>query len=93
MLDSCFAIPVSREMADEISSMRATSASPIAFRYLARSAFGKLLHERKAALAAAAAFVTSDAVPSGMVAMTSSLVESKTEIVFLPSEATHWPLI
>ena len=93
MFDKAFAIPVSREIADEISSMRATSASPIAFRYFARSAFGNVLHEMKAAFAAAAAFVTSEAVPSGMVAMTSSLVESKTEMVFEPSEATHWPLI
>ena len=93
MFDNAFAMPVSREMADEISSMRATSASPIAFRYLARSAFGNVLQERKAALAAAAALATSPAVPSGIVAMTSSFVESKTEMVFLPSEATHWPLI
>ena len=93
MFDNILAIPVSREIAEEISSMRATSASPIAFRYLARSAFGNELQERNAALAAAAALVTSAAVPSGIVAMTSSLVESKTEIVFEPSEATHWPLI
>ncbi|CAB4686472.1 unannotated protein [freshwater metagenome] len=93
MFDNALAIPVSREIADEISSIRATRASPIALRYFARSAFGSVLHEVKAAFAAAAALVTSPAVPSGIVAMTSSLVESKTEIVFLPSEATHWPLI
>jgi hypothetical protein len=93
MFDNILAIPVSREIAEEISSMRATSASPIALRYFARSAFGNELHERNAAFAAAAAFATSEAVHSGMVAMTSSLVESKTEMVFEPSEATHWPLI
>ena len=89
MFDNIFDIPVSRVMAEEISSMRAARASLIAFRYFARVAGGVVLHETNAALAAFAALATSLAVPSGIVAMTSSFVESKTDKVFFPSDGIH----
>ncbi|CAB4667684.1 unannotated protein [freshwater metagenome] len=93
MFDNGFDIPVSREIADAISSMRAPSAPAMAFMNFARSAFGRALHAGNAAFAAAAALLTSPAVPSGIVAMTCSVMESNTEMVLVPSEATHWPLI
>ena len=93
MFDRGLAMPVSRVMADAISSRRPPSASPMRFMYLARSSFGSVLHDPNAAFAAAAAFATSPGVPSGIVAITSSVSESNTEIVVVPSEATHWPLM
>ena len=84
-------MPVSREIALAISSMRPPSASPMRLMYLARSAAGSALHDSKAAFAAAAAFATSPAVPSGIVAMTSSVIESCTAMVLVPSLGTHWP--
>ena len=93
MFDIGFDIPVSREIAEAISSMRAPRAAAIFVMNEARSSGVRALHEMNAALAAAAALLTSPAVPSGMVAMTSSVIESNTEIVAVASDATHWPLI
>ena len=91
MLDSGLAMPVSREIALAISSMRPPRASPMRLMYFARSAAGRALQPSNAALAAAAAFATSPAVPSGTVAMTSSVRESCTAMVPLPSLSTQRP--
>ena len=90
---SILVMPVSLEITVAISSMRPASASPIRLMYFARSSRGRPDHDSKAAHAARVASATSAAVPAGMVAMTCSVTESKTEMVSALEGLTHWPLM
>ena len=60
-------------------------------RYLARSSTGVADHVSKAPLAAVTARSTSAAVPAGIVAITSSEIESITSIVSVESDAVQAP--
>ena len=60
-------------------------------RYLPRSSTEVCDHAGNAALAAATALSTSSAVPSGIVPITSSVVELMTSIVPVPVDGTHAP--
>ena len=76
-----------------ISSILAPSASPMRLTNLARSSIDVEDHDSNAALAAATAASTSVAVPAGIVAMTSSVIESNTCSVSLELGATQAPLM
>jgi len=91
--DRDIGMPTSWEMVAAISSVRAARPSEMRFKNLARSSRAVADQAGNAAAAACTARSTSSAVPSGMVAMTSSLVESTTSSVPDPLEATHWPLM
>ena len=86
-------MPTSCEMMVAISSVRAARASPMRTRVLARSSREVADQAGKAAAAAWTALSTSSTVPSGMVAMTSSVVESMTSRVPVPVEGTQLPLM
>ena len=86
-------MPTSCEMMAAISSVRAASASPMRISALARSSREVAAQAGKAAAAAWTALSTSSAVPSGMVAMTSSVVESMTSRTPVPVEATQLPFM
>ena len=91
MAESGFGIPTSWVMTSAISSRRASSSSATRRRSLPRSSAGWLDHAGNAALAAATARSMSPGAPSGMVANTSSVVESMTSSVPRPSGSTHAP--
>ena len=74
------------------SSMRAARPSAMRAQNLARSSGGVAAQPGNAALAAATAWSTSSGVPSGMVPMTSSVVELVTGSVPRPALGTHAPL-
>ncbi len=93
MPDSERGMPSSCEMVLAISSVRAARASPMRMSVLARSSREVLDQAGKAAAAACTALSTSSGVPSGMVARTSSVVESMTSSVPVPVEATQLPLM
>ena len=86
-------MPTSCEMMAAISSVRAARASPMRVSSLARSSREVAAQPGKAAAAAWTALSTSSGVPSGMVAMTSSVAESMTSSVPVPVEATQAPLM
>ena len=91
--DRVMGMPTSCEMTCAISSVRAPSASPMRVRSLARSSREVAAQLGKAAAAAWTALSTSSAVPSGMVAKTSSVAESMTSSVPLPVDGTQAPLM
>jgi hypothetical protein len=73
------------------SSMRPARASPMRVRYLARSSAEVVDQLSKAARAAWTALSTSPDVPAGMVAITSSVIESMTSMVPVPADGTQAP--
>ena len=89
--DSDSGMPTSREMTEASSSVRAARPSEIRARSLDLSAAGVADHAGKAAAAALTARSTSSGVPSGILPMTSSVVELMTSSVPVPVEATHTP--
>jgi len=91
--DRVMGMPTSCEMMVAISSVRAARASPMRMRALALSSREVVDQAGKAAAAASTAALTSSTVPSGMVAMTSSVVESMTSRVPVPVEGTQRPLM
>ena len=91
MLDSVKGMPTSWAMRVAISSVRADRPSWIRARILPRSSADVADQAGKAAAAAFTALSTSSGVPSGMLPMTSSVVELMTSSVPLPVEGTHAP--
>ena len=91
--DSVIGMPTSCEMISASSSVRAPKASPIRVNSLARSSREVAAQPGNAAAAASTALSTSSAVPSGMVAKTSSVAESMTSSEPLPVEGTQAPLM
>ena len=89
--ESGFGIPTSCVMISAISSRRASSASATRCSNLPRSGAGCSDHAGNAALAAATARSMSAGSPAGMVAKTSSVVESITSRVPVPAGATQEP--
>ncbi len=89
--DRVIGIPTSREIVWAISSVRAARPSEIRDSILARSSTEVADQSAKASAAAWTALSTSSAVPSGMVAITSSLFESTTSSVPVPVEGTQAP--
>ncbi len=86
-----FGMPTSWLTVVAMSSMRACRPSVMRDRYLARSSTEVCDQVAKAALAALTALSTSSGVPSGTVAMTSSVVEFVTSRVPDPVEGTQAP--
>ena len=86
-------MPTSPATVCAISAMRAPRPSVMRWRYFARSSRGVFDHAGNAALAAATAFSTSSGVPSGIVPITSSVVELMTSSDPAPVEGTHAPSI
>ncbi len=86
-------MPTSLEMIWAISSVLAARASPMRVSSLARSSREVVDHPGNAAAAAWTALSTSSGVPSGIVAMTSSVPELMTFRVPVPVEGTHAPLM
>jgi hypothetical protein len=76
IVESHLGMPASRVTTVAISSMRAARPSPTRVRNFARSSGEVCDQDSKAARAACTARSTSSAVPAGIVAMTSPLVES-----------------
>ena len=91
--DRVIGMPTSCEMMVATSSVRAARASPIRVSSLPRSSREVAAQPGKAAAAACTALSTSSGVPSGMVAMTSSVAELMTSSVPLPVEGTQAPLM
>ena len=89
--DSTRGMPTSWVMRSARSSIRAPRASATLVKSAVRSSSGRVDHAGKAALAAATARSTSSVVPSGMVPMTSSLVESITSIDPEPVDGAQAP--
>ena len=84
-------MPTSWATTVAISSVRASRPSWMRVRYLARSSTLVWLQPSKALRAAATARSTSAAVPSGMVAITSSVAELTTSSVPEPADGTQVP--
>ncbi len=84
-------VPTSAVTVFAISSVWAWSASASRWMNFARSSTGVADHAGSAALAAAAAFVASSALPAATRPMTSSVVALITSMVPVPVEATHCP--
>ena len=84
-------MPTSWEISAPISAMRAPRPSARRSSNLARSSTGVADHAGNAAAAARTARSTSSAVPSGIVPITASVVESNTERVSVLVEGTHDP--
>ena len=91
IVDRFMGMPTSCEMTWAISAMRAWRPSVIRCRYLPRSSTEVDDQPGSAALAAFAALSTSAGVPSGIVPMTSSVVELMTSMVPLPVDGTQLP--
>ena len=91
----CFAIgsgmPTSCATSIPISSMRAARPAESFCSMAARSATGVCDQDGNAAFAAATARSTSAGVPSGIRAMTSSVLELVTSRVPVPAGFTHLP--
>jgi len=84
-------MPTSCEINVAISVVRAVRASWTRSSVLDRSSLDVADHSPKASAAQRAARSTSSGVPSGMVPMTSSVVELTTSITPLPVEGTQAP--
>ena len=86
-----FGMPTSCVITSAISSRRASSSSATRRSSLPRSGAGSSDHAGNAAFAAATARSMSSGTPAGIVANTSSVVESITSSVSVPAGATHEP--
>ena len=89
--ESTRGMPTSWVIRSASSSMRAPRPSWTLVSSAVRSSTGVAAQAGKAARAAATARSTSSAVPSGMVPITASVVESTTSRVPVPDEATQVP--
>ena len=84
-------MPTSAEISAAISSPRSASAALIAVQASTRDSTGTWRQASKPARAASTARSMSSGVPSGIVPITCSVVESMTSIVSLPDGSTHSP--
>ena len=84
-------MPTSWAMQLAMSMVRAPSASEMRWRYFPRSSMEVCDHVGNAALAAATALSTSAGVPSGMVPITSSVLEFTTSMVPVPVDGIQAP--